>query len=169
MTPYLAAGSTPSVVQTTICDNTDFEEFTNPTIVRIRGRVNVHLLKSDADQPQNLEVALGIGLVDVNVITPGDILTKAVYEYPWMWTEYANLWSVIKWEPAVNSSGTVISLQPTTMSVAGITHQSWSVDIKAMRRVPQDKRLVLTYSWQSNATAGESLEVSARLRTLIKE
>lgn len=166
--PFSTTGSTGTDALVTIASAADFEQFNNPTIVRIRGQVSVHLIKTDADQAESIDVMLGIRVQDEQVIAAGDLRSSNVLDAPWMWLAHAKLYSVIKWEPAANSSGTVISLQPTTMTVDGVTHRRFEVDVKAMRRVPQNHSLVLCWTWaQVDETA--DLNVNGQLSCLVQE
>ena len=166
MVPIIETGSTGASIQRVICAADELEEFTNPTIVRIRGTVSVHLIKQNLFGTEQLEVACGIRLTDQQVITAGSLLTKDVHEGPWMWLSYDVLWSTIQ-QLKVWDGTAAINYTPSK-SDNGITHHRYDVDIKAMRRVPQNTALTFNYTW-AQLTGAPQLQVVARFRALIKE
>lgn len=161
-------GGYPVDASQTIITPAQFEVFTSPTIVRIRGDFTTLLRKVDSGAAESLYVSVGIMLLDDSIGTLPSLGTASGMEGPLMWFKYRRLWSHFNYYPMFTSAGAFTARQGGAASVADNTLWHQEIDIKAMRRVPQNTRLSLVYR-VSAAQGTPEWDISGAFRVLVKE
>ena len=117
-----------------------------------------------------IEVALGIQLVDNNLITLGDITVSGTQEDGWLWYGWGQVSTHHSSYPLFNSTGA------ETGTVAKFDTQAegrkfFTIDSKAMRKVPRGKRLILAYTVlvAAGSPPSNAMRLDGYVRTLLKE
>ena len=154
-----------------LIDNTKLEALTHPTIMRIRGHVRLALGGNLVNNAQTaIEVALGIQLVDVNLITLGNIGQSAQAEDSWLWYAYGIVSTHHKNFVLMNSTGTEVgTVSKYDTDAEG--RKFFEIDTKAMRKVPRGKKLVLAYTVGSviGSPPSNAMRLDGYVRCLLKE
>ncbi len=142
-----------------------FEELTEPTIVRIRGRLVFKLNATGTNVYEASSYRAGI-VVAHEALTSLDINADTIGDNPWMWYTSGILWSVVTDHEYWNGSAAV------TYSVAAgdFTRKDiHEIDISAMRKVNRNERLVLVLRSTQEQGTPPNPEVYGHLRVLVKE
>jgi len=154
----------------TICGADDFEQFTNPTVVRIRGIWQATLERVAADASEAIRVAVGIRTVPEDFLLANleDMLSNNGAESPWMWYGHFRLSSTLEQQALWDSDTNTIVNTSRSRFAGGLSSHHWDIDVKAMRRVPQNTKLIWAYT-SDNAVGEPNLTTSISLRVLVKE
>jgi len=127
-----------------------FEDYTRPTIVRIRGRLTMYT--ADLTLGNEAFGAWGITLLNLSEAPPCPTSTGGGQR--WMWWEGYHL--------VIPSTGGVADVE------AGVNYQTHTFDVRSMRKADTDgNRLALLLDVAATATTGLQLQCSYSV--LIKE
>lgn len=152
-----------------VVDYLRFADFTNPTVVRIRGQIWVSLTRNDATTSEGIEFAMGI--IPVPDTFDNDdmssLLTQQGAENQWMYYHVGRLQSQLISFALFNSSGS--STGNTSGSYSGPSaFEIIDIDVKAMRRMKPGDSLRLFSTW-ATSTGAPDFRLSGQLRVLTKE
>ncbi len=148
----------------TIVSDTVFEDFTAPTIVRIRGRLIVKLNASSGAIYQATSFRFGL-IVAHKSVAAGDYDVDDVNN-AWLWYNSGLVWQPIGerkyWDGAA-------AIAYNGALGASTRKEVFEIDIKAMRKVPDNYRLVLVSERTVEAGAPNDPEFYGHFRVLVKE
>ncbi len=148
----------------TVVSEAVFEEFTAPTIVRIRGRLVVKLNASSGSIYQATSFRFGL-IVAHKSVAAGDYDADDLRN-PWLWYNSGLVWQPIGDRPYWNGSAL---LQSPAALGSNARKEVYELDVKTMRKVPENYRLVLVSESTAEAGSPGSPEFYGHFRVLVKE
>jgi len=142
----------------------DLEDFTSPTIIRIRGRLTIKLNASDGITYQ--ATTFRMGLIVAHKSIAGVDLSVDDLGNPWLWYS-----SGIVWQPTTalqywNGSAAV---SYNAALGANTRKETLDIDVSSMRKVRENERLILVVNRTAAAGAPDSPEIYGHIRVLVKE
>lgn len=159
--------TTPGVSGTEITSSTAFDNFANPTVMRIRGNIFVGLARTAVNDTEGLEFAMGL-IMWPDIDVPGSILDGTSSQLEWLWLHFGVLAAnTITMQCGAGSGGTI------TCNAYAANEQTYGVerimvDVKAKRRVQKGYRLLWVVDW-SVTSNNPDLQAYTLLRTLVQD
>ena len=154
--------STPDEV--TIADEASLEQFTNPTIVRMRGKLIWKLNASTGNIYEARSFRAGLLVANKSVVAAGIDVDEL--ELPWLWYTSGIVWAPITAGQYWNGSAAVAyNLQ----AGAATRRMVDTIDVAAMRRINRNDTLSLFVEHTIEAGSPSDLEVYGHIRVLVKE
>ncbi len=149
-------------VMLTAAAEADLEEMTQPTVIRMRGQVTMKLNASDGVTYQASSYRIGIIVVHKSAVA-GDI-SLAAFGNPWLY--YA---TGLLWQPVTTLVNGFTGATYGSALGASTRKQVHQIDVKAMRKIDRNSRLVLVADRATEAGAPNSPQVYGHVRVLVKE
>ncbi len=149
---------------TEIVSEADLEQFTSPTIVRIRGRITFKLNASSTDTSEASSFRGGLICANKNLDAVGEIDADDLTA-PWLWYTSGLIWTPRIVHAYYNGTS------DTTFNTldAGFRRDVVDIDSQAMRKVERNARLVLVLEHTDEEGSPNNLEIAGHLRVLVKE
>ncbi len=142
----------------------DFERFTSPTIIRIRGRIVVKLNASTGDTYE--ATSYKMGLIVAHKSTGSSEVDVDDVEQPWMWYTSGLVWQPVGQLKYWNGSAAI----NYNSAISGATRKEvHEVDTSAMRRLSTNERLILVLERTVEAGSPGDPEIAGHIRILVKE
>jgi len=148
----------------TLISASELEDYSDPTIVRLRGEILFQLQRTyeaDPTSGTSLDFWAGITLAHHD-ITAAQIDAKDP-KVPWLWTCSGRLWAPL--ESQING----YTGAKYVVKIQGYRRSEKTVDVKGMRRVKHGEALRLVVTSEQITGTSTGIGVIGHVRALIKE
>ena len=146
-----------------LCSAAELLKFTSPTLVRIKGDLTVGSTSTALVQESHV-LTMGIIVADEDLVFTDLMGSVQGLQRPWLWLWSGSVGTIPKSEPRFTSAGAFVALEQSFQNTRDQVH----VDVKAMRRVPENSQVYIVGSVIDFFGSGDAL-VRGTLRLLIKE